>query len=117
MPTQVSQPIEIIVNKLRSSGLQLIDSGDYLMQSFGVSKTRTLNYCTITELKGSDSMQALMSPPVTDGGPFNTINYQSKSIITSGGDLEFTSTQQYSSIFCDSREVENPTNCDSDLIL
>lgn len=87
------------------------------MQSFGISKTRTLNYCTITELKGSESMQAILSPPVTDNGPFSNINYQSRSVITSDGDLEFTSTQQYSSIFCDSDTVENPNNCNDDIIL
>jgi len=109
--------VDTEVSKLRSAGLQLTEDTKYLMQSFGVSKTITRNYCTITELKGSDSMQAIKDPPVTENGPFANISYQSKSIITQDGLLDFTSTEQRSSIFCDSDDVASPDNCDSEMIL
>lgn len=109
---------------LRTSGPQPITTcGQYgfLLQTFGVEKSVTHNYCAIADkLKGTGNMQAFKaignSYPNPDdpndnninedaAGPYKSVSYQARRVIvdinTSGLNLLFTGTEQFSSIYCD----------------
>jgi hypothetical protein len=109
---------------LRTSGPQPITScGNYgfLLQTFGVEKAVTHNYCAIADkLKGTGNMQAFKAignsypnpddpndegTTVEEAGPYKSVSYQARRVVvdidSSGLNLLFTGTEQFSSIYCD----------------
>lgn len=111
-------PIIVTTYNLRSSGPRMDDSGNFILQTFGVEKSQTAKYCQTTELRNTIDMQAQSDRTTVDIdlGPFKTVNYQSKRRIVNNDQLQFEGTEQVTSIFCDVDETED-SNCDDSILI
>jgi hypothetical protein len=103
--------------RLRTAGPQRIESG-FLMQTFGVERNITNNFCSTVDLAGSENMQAFKeiagsgfaeTGPAdvstllgSSGGPFRSVSYQARRIILGDtGELVFNGTEDFVATYCE----------------
>lgn len=98
--------------KLRTGGPQRNPNG-FLMQTFGVERNITDNYCSITSLRGTENMQGFKALSEGDpfpnrsegssGGPFRSVSYQARRIILDD-ELVFSGTEDFVATYCDDED-------------
>jgi len=100
--------------RLRTGGPQRIEAG-FLMQTFGVERSITNNFCSTIDLAGTDNMQAFKEidgnfPEINitgaAGGPYRSVSYQARRIILGDtGDLVFSGTEDFVATYCEDEEA------------